>query len=44
MSTGAHTAPRGPQVAADTGAGRGRAIVFSYVPALDGLRAWPCWA
>ena len=40
MSTGVHTAPkRARRSPLDTGAGRGRAIVFSYVPALDGLRA-----
>jgi peptidoglycan/LPS O-acetylase OafA/YrhL len=40
MRTGVHTAPRrARQSPLDTGEGRGRAIVFSYVPALDGLRA-----
>ena len=40
MSTGVHTAPkRARRSPLDTGAGRGRTIVFSYVPALDGLRA-----
>ena len=37
---GVHTAPkRARRSPLDTGAGRGRTIVFSYVPALDGLRA-----
>jgi peptidoglycan/LPS O-acetylase OafA/YrhL len=40
MSTGVHTAPRRARRSPlDTSAGRGRAIVLSYVPALDGLRA-----
>ncbi len=40
MSTGVHTAPRRARRSPlDTGAGRGRAVVLSYVPALDGLRA-----
>ncbi len=40
MSTGVHTAPRRERRSPfDTGQGRGRPIVFSYVPALDGLRA-----
>ena len=40
MSTGVHTAPkRARRSPLDTGAGHGRTIVFSYVPALDGLRA-----
>ncbi len=40
MSSGAHTSSkriRNPLV--ESGEGRGRAIVFTYVPALDGLRA-----
>ncbi len=40
MSTGVHTAPRRERRSPfDSGQGRGRPIVFSYVPALDGLRA-----
>ena len=40
MSSGVHTAPkRARRSPLDNGAGRGRPIVFSYVPALDGLRA-----
>jgi peptidoglycan/LPS O-acetylase OafA/YrhL len=40
MSTGVHTAPRRERRSPfDSGHGRGRPIVFSYVPALDGLRA-----
>jgi len=40
MTTGVHTAPkRARRSPLDTGTGRGRAIVLSYVPALDGLRA-----
>ncbi len=40
MSTGVHTASRRARRSPlDTGAGRGRPVNFSYVPALDGLRA-----
>src|SRR5271166_4220540 len=40
MSSGVHTAlKRARRSPLDNGAGRGRPIVFSYVPALDGLRA-----
>ena len=40
MSSGVHTAPkRVRRSPLESGAGRGRPVVFSYVPALDGLRA-----
>jgi peptidoglycan/LPS O-acetylase OafA/YrhL len=40
MSSGAHTSSKRTRSSPlETGEGRGRPIVFSYVPALDGLRA-----
>ena len=40
MSSGVHTVPkRARRSPLENGAGRGRPVVFSYVPALDGLRA-----
>ena len=40
MSSGAHTSSKRTRSSlVETGEGRGRPIVFSYVPALDGLRA-----